>query len=89
MDRSANAAHNQKLFQYKLSEVGIRKQVKLSLNGRNELKSLSEKWICKDLQAFTIVEDYALESLASMLIKISKKIDHKLISEFISPYSFL
>ena len=35
-----------------------------------------------------IVENNGLESLVSMFIKIGKKIDHKLISDLISPYSF-
>ena len=43
-DQSADDAHDHKLIQYKLKQVGIRKQVKLPLKGKkNELKNLYEK----------------------------------------------
>ena len=87
-DHSPDDAHDHKLIQYKLNQDGIRKQVKLSLKENKELKNLYEKWICKDLLAFTIVEDDSLESLAGMIIKRGKKIDRKLISDLISLYNF-
>ena len=71
-----------------MNQVSIRKQVKVSLKEKNELKNLYAQWICKDLQPFTIVEDYDLESFAIIFVKIGKKIDHKLIPDLISPYNF-
>ena len=39
-NHSSDDAHDQKLIQYKLNQVGIRKQAKLSLKEKNELKNL-------------------------------------------------
>ena len=87
-DHSVDDYHDYKLIQYKLSQLSIRKQVKVSLKEKNELKNLYAQWICKELQPLTIVEDYDLESFAIMFVKIGKKIDRRLIPDLISTYNF-
>ena len=77
-DSSVDDTHDQKLVQYKLSQVGFRKEAKLSLKEKSELKDLYAKWICKDLRPFTIVEGYGLQSLASMFINLGKRTDYSL-----------
>ena len=76
---SADDAHDYKLVQCKLNQVGVRKQVKLPLKEKYELKNLYAKWTYKDPRPLMTAENYGLESLASMSIKIGKKIDRKVI----------
>ena len=77
-----SGTNDSKLVQSKLSPHGFRPKNTLTLKEKKELNKLCAKWVCADLRPFTIVEDYGLEHLASMFIKIGETITLKTNSDY-------